>query len=504
VEEVFNSLKSRVSEGGRKLIISPIYSLGILRAVVVVRHPDTNLDSDSRTLFINTLARTFLWVIERDRLLSIFRQVQQPINFKQSEAGYFSSLMGLIRTASQMPFIAIREYDRNEKTLRCIAQSGFRDLPQGALDLLDLSSGRFQPFTECVNKQKVCVATSYSDCPEIFDRVGKYGIKSFLVAPILVGDDIFGTVSFACAIENYEFSMLETAGFVAIANSVGLSITNFRSFHSQVEDERETAVRDMALYAVELAQYARHDARDHIEEGEAILEKLIKLVRRVDGAEKLTEAIRQKFRDLTAAMERIKEATAAPSEEIRPCLLKDVWETAFSGVQYKLDQKDIEWNVNGIAKDTATVFASSDHLRLTFAQLILNSYDAFLAQGAKVKNKHIRVDIGDPGSRANSYVIKYSDNAGGIDPSKLRRKTAGEFAESLAPEEQGVGAIFNRGVTSKLGKQGSGYGLFLARKRLRDVDGSIDIVDYRGGTTVFEIRLPKAQSADLKAAGRVS
>jgi signal transduction histidine kinase len=499
-DEVSRGLRqSELPIAAQQIIVRPIYSLGILRAIIVVQHPGSVLDDDRRVLFLNVVSRAFLWILERDRLLNIFNEFQVPIDFKQSEADYFVNVMKAIRAATQMPFIAIREYIPDEKALRCIASSGFGDLKMSELDINDIGLDRYRLFYECVQKKKSYNAKRYEDCPEIFDMLRAFNIKSFLVVPVVVGNEVFGTLSFACGIENYEFSMLETAGFEALANAVGLSITNFRNFNRQVDDEKEAAVRDMAFVAVEIAQHARHEARDHIEEGEAILEELTKLVRKVQGAEKLTDEVRRKFRDLSTAMDRIKDATAAPSEESRVCNLMAVWREAFSNVHYKLNREHINYQFDGNAKDTATVIASFDHLRLTFSQLILNSIDAYQRQGAKVKDKVIHVEILDPGPRTNTYAIKYKDNAGGIDPSRLRKATPSDnFVESLPPAEQTAAAVFKRGITSK-GKQGSGYGLFLARKKLRALHGSIDLTEYRGGTTIFEIKLPKPQPNDIKA-----
>lgn len=503
-EDVARGLRqSQLPLTEQQIIVRPIYSLGVLRAIIIVQHPGLILDDDRKVLFLNVVSRAFLWILERDRFLNIFNEFQVPINFKQSEADYYLNVMQVIRAATKMPFIAIREYAPDERTLRCIANSGFGNLKMSDLNVGDIGLDKFRLFYECVQMRKPYNAKKYEDCPEIFDMLKAFNIKSFLVVPVVVGSEVFGTLSFACGIENYEFSMLETAGFEALANAVGLSITNFRNFNRQVDDEKEAAVRDMAFVAVEIAQHARHEARDHIEEGEAILEELAKLVRKVQGAEKLTDEITRKFRDLSTAMDRIKDATAAPSEESRLCNLMQVWREAFSNVHYKLNREHIHYDFDGNAKDTASIIASFDHLRLTFSQLILNSIDAYQRQGAKVKDKIIRVEIVDPGPRANTYNIKYKDNAGGIDPSRLRKATPSDnFVETLASEEQTAGAIFRRGITSK-GKQGSGYGLFLARKKLRALHGSIDLLEYRGGTTIFEIKLPKPQPEDIKALQQV-
>jgi signal transduction histidine kinase len=147
-----------------------------------------------------------------------------------------------------------------------------------------------------------------------------------------------------------------------------------------------------------------------------------------------------------------------------------------------LDEQRID--ARPVAGD-ATVYARPEWLRQVFLNLLLNSIDAF--RSAKKKgDRRIELTIDRQGERASEVTITYRDNAGGIAPHRLHVPPG---AEDL-PIAQNV---FQEGVTSK--KEGSGFGLWLARHIMEDHRGSIDLTDHRSGVT-FVIRMPKADEGE--------
>jgi signal transduction histidine kinase len=128
------------------------------------------------------------------------------------------------------------------------------------------------------------------------------------------------------------------------------------------------------------------------------------------------------------------------------------------------------------------VWAVRDRLRHIFLNLLLNSIDAF--QDSRARGRRIDVTVERPASRANNMIITYHDNASGINPSRLY--VPDEYTDDPVTQQ-----VFGAAVTSK--DEGSGYGLWLARKVATEHGGSIDLLDYRNGVT-FVIRLPKPDS----------
>jgi signal transduction histidine kinase len=176
------------------------------------------------------------------------------------------------------------------------------------------------------------------------------------------------------------------------------------------------------------------------------------------------------------ALEKIKLATKAPDEVVETVSLCRLWDEACTAVGGRLHAQGIE--VRRSEQDL-TIQGVQDRLRQVFLNLLLNSIDAF--GPAKKRGRRIDLSIDRPADRSNHIQLTYRDNATGLNPQRLRGPS--EFDD--LPAEQ---RIFAPGVTSKA--TGSGYGLWLVRQILDDHQGSIDLVDYRGGVT-FVVRLPK-------------
>jgi hypothetical protein len=85
-------------------------------------------------------------------------------------------------------------------------------------------------------------------------------------------------------------------------------------------------------------------------------------------------------------------------------------------------------------------------------------------------------------------MIRYVDNAGGINPASLRWSGQHGNRERMPRIEQ---AIFMRGVTSR--DEGSGNGLWIVRQILQRHNGGISLVEYRD-RAVFDIQLPGGDS----------
>lgn len=113
-----------------------------------------------------------------------------------------------------------------------------------------------------------------------------------------------------------------------------------------------------------------------------------------------------------------------------------------------------------------------------FLNLIMNSIDAFSAYG-KRRNRKIEVRI-MPSNYAE-VSLTYTDNAAGIDSSKI-------YCNGVNSEIPLKELIFQPGITSKK-DQGSGFGLYLVRQILTEHGGSIDLISHRNGVQ-FKIILP--------------
>ena len=303
-------------------------------------------------------------------------------------------------------------------------------------------------------------------------------VKSFIVVPILVGKAVYGTLSFAVTCP-HSYTELERHGLTMIANAVGVALANYENFHRAQARVYEEATISAAITTVDVAQSARHEARNLIQNS---LELLAVLRAQKTTPPRLTERVKEITTDLSEnlygidqELQKIKTVTKPPQRERIRCHLDQLWRDAFSLVAGRLKTLDVKYTITGSASATVAV----DYMKHAFLNLILNSIDAFQCTKRK-KGRAIAITIDERSAKAKDTLIRFTDNATGIDPYSLR--------PTPTDEPRSVVDIFESGVTSK--REGSGYGLYLARKILTEHHGSIDLVDHTGGV-VFDITLPK-------------
>lgn len=419
----------------------------------------------------------------------LLESLQDPLDFTQSERQFFHKIADLIAESSGMEFVALREADKG--ALRCIALSGFDDAPPDDYTQWDLEPVADFPAFARALAGKTDPVTSIDDPEHAALRALPWciDVKSFVAIPVLVGRKNFGVLSVGARSE-YEYAPIELRGFESIANGVGVSISNYRATHQLNRQVGEYAAAASAITSIEVARLARHEAENESEMSTQALHTLQKKAGKACHAE--VDKVEEHLHKVRMALKKMKIATAQPKAEWELVSVKDLWRQANTAVGSRLQEAKID--VRSPNNDV-TVLARPDWLRQVFLNLLLNSIDAF-NEGRRRPEQRIDLAIDRPSARDREYRLTYSDTAGGIAPQRLRVPSEEVETQEL-PVQQ---LVFEGGVTSK--KDGSGYGLWLARKIIDDHQGSIDLVNYRNGIA-FAISLPTPEEAKarLKEAG---
>jgi signal transduction histidine kinase len=461
------------SIGGARLVV-PISRDRACLGLIDLSSKRPGLFTDEHRTLVQTASVVAVLICEKEDVVTLLGQLHTPVDYHQGFDEFLDTLMLLVASASQMPLIALREL--REDDLHCLREYGFAAHTEEDLHLSPMSASPL--FQRAVSTRSI-VATDKTDADVVafLTRFENEHIRSFIIVPVLVGTGVFGTLSFAVRCE-HEYTALERQGLSVIANAVGVAISNYRNFQAAEERLFEQAKIGAAITTVDVAQSARHEARNHLAEAQ---EALGVLAAKLDALparlrEEIRESVDQvsnQLLDAGTAMQKIKTITKPAEREKTPQRIDDLWREAFVLVLGRLEQLQIRWNVRGTAHSRVAV----DYIRTAFLNLILNSIDAFRA--AKKKGRIIEVTI-EASDRAKDVVIRYMDNASGIDPSKLG--PAGDGST------RSVTDIFEPGVTSK--PEGSGYGMYLVRKIMTEHRGSIDLLDHRNGV-VFQLKLPQ-------------
>ena len=219
-----------------------------------------------------------------------------------------------------MPFIVIREYDPGNDILQCLAQFGFsEEIGRSKFDLYPLSN--YPSFLKAV-EERIPVIEPCIDAGHLINLRNEkeiFGVKSFVITPVLVGDSCFGTLSFGAPCY-YEYSPIEVAGLASISNSIGTAIANYRNFHHSTIDILEKTRTSTIISAIELTQVARHEAMNHIDTAQIHLATIAELLKktRAGTVQELTNKTMELSAELNEtffALEKIKAITKPPTRK---------------------------------------------------------------------------------------------------------------------------------------------------------------------------------------------
>lgn len=400
-----------------------------------------------------------------------------PIDFHQPNADFFKELEIITALSSGMYAGALRELDAETGELRALfawnnGLPGDVTLTHWDIDV-DEPAGAIRAVID--SRAPQIVIRAEDDDNGFFGRPEQSNIRTAVVCPVLVGAELFGTLSFGLPII-YELSTQEIDGFMVLANATGVAIQNFRRAAIESIEVGDSIRNATVVTAIEVAQAARHSAKTVIDTVNIKIGTLEELAEKVPGQlrhDLLTGlgALSDQVLTITKSLDDIKAATRPPKTELVVASLATIWREATNPMRGRLIKENIatSWE----AAD-AKVLCYPDQLKQVFLNLLINSIDAFMerrSSGRRLVQCRIETIVGD------RITLRYNDNAGGLDIAKLRT-----IASTMDDAALPAALIFQKDVTTK-GEEGSGFGLYICRRIMDRHEGSIEVLDYRRGMT---------------------
>jgi len=432
----------------------------------------------------NDVAKLLVVLFNRKFSVDMFSRASQPIDYFQDERNFHSELCELAKESSQMPAGALRLWkDRTLETQFFWNDWVNRTFKNSDWDVDLDNKGTIEVFEKCLNGRKVITLGEADLEHGFFSQPMQNGVKSAVFCPINVGSEVIGVLSFAMP-RRYDFSSIEKMGFLNLANSIGVSLTNFSQSASAQSILHDDVKISQILTAVEIAQAARHSARADLD---TLKTYVLTATRLLDS--NLDRGGKQKVKDVLEScdgsisscfksLDDIKSAIRPPARQREEVSLSSLLESAKSQIRGRSVKNNV--NIEWIGKDQI-VECYPDHLKQVFLNLLLNSVDAF-SELKRQNNRNIRFRLHDLQENAHSIKIRVEDDAGGVDVAALR--LSANDHEATVEE-----LVFAKDITSK-GKDGSGWGLYVSRKVVNDHGGHLTLIEYRN-KSVFEITLLK-------------
>ena len=206
----------------------------------------------------------------------------------------------------------------------------------------------------------------------------------------------------------------------------------------------------------------------------AIIQGMAHLIMRDKKATENTHQKARKILESSHRMQKIIEqmrlsGMESVAEDWETVQINDILSEAMESHEEKLNRAGISYRFSA-GKGLPIIHAHSIKLHNVFQNLLNNSIQAF-SEGSEEADKLITITT--EVKAANGVTITFADNAKGIPPEHL-------------------GKIFDPFFTTRDAGQGSGLGLYIAYKIIKEHKGQINVASEEGQGTRLTIWLPEA------------
>ena len=293
--------------------------------------------------------------------------------------------------------------------------------------------------------------------------VHNFGIRSALCVPIKGRDKILGVIHLDCSVSDHTYSTEQLRLLTAIGYQTGLALENARLYESTLQSERLAAVGETVAF---LSHHIKNILQA-LGAGTDLVEMGINRndLSKAKSAWPIVQRNLGKINDLILNMLAFSKNRDPLLENINVNhILKDCLEL----VTPRADERSVAMMSD--LDDLPPIPADAAGLQQAFMNLLTNALEA-------VKDSSGAVTVASRYDSLNRNVlVTVSDNGEGIPADKLDR-------------------IFTPFYSSK-GHRGTGLGLAVTQKVIREHHGRIDVKSQAGSGTTFTVVLPSLAVAD--------
>jgi two-component system, NtrC family, sensor kinase len=298
--------------------------------------------------------------------------------------------------------------------------------------------------------------------------VANIGMRSVVCAPVVARDRLLGVIHLDCPVTQHTYNESELKLITAIGYQAGLAIDNARLVQSHLQHERLAAAGETVAYLSHYIKNILQGMRSGADVLRAGLDK--QDLNRTGQGWQIVERNLDKTYNLVLNM-------LAFSKQREPFFemyqVNRIVEEVVTLVQKQADDAHVVLLAD-LADDLPAIPVDHDGIHQVILNLITNAIDAVVPG-----NGIINVRTGfDPGRR--EVILSVADNGPGV-PREERSK------------------IFTPFHSTK-GHGGTGLGLAVARKIVREMQGRLDLLQPPDGGAEFRVTLPELQPSTRGAA----
>jgi signal transduction histidine kinase len=445
-----------------------------------------NLDLEDRNKYLTTMQVVVNMI---SRTLDLKQVTQMIANSIAAELGYIGGVLSFVNADNKMRVKAVTENKQAKETIALLP----KDIFHYEADL----KGGYNFGVDTVLTAKINFSEHMTDffSPPVDKNIieaiqEKLGVKTIVGVPIFSEDRIIGVVHFLLSVEREKISPLDIEMMTSLTSQVGIVSRNLALYENLQKVNYDLNDANLHLKALDKAKseflsIASHQLRTPVSalkgylsmmmEGDfgPLPEKINKLIGDLfESASRLARTI-----NVFLNVSRI-EAGRMKLEK-KPMQISDLVNSVMTELASAAANKNIKLSYEVDKQSLPLVYADSDKLREVILNLVDNAIKYTPQGGIVVKTL----------TQGNILEFSSQDTGVGIDPA----------------EAQALFRKFVRGDgAAQINTGGSGLGLFIAQKIVKEHEGNIWVESAgKGKGSVFKFTVPLATKEQIAEINKV-
>ena len=395
-----------------------------------------------------------------EQLQALIHAGQGLVTQKREDA-IWEGVLGAACEISGCEVATIYLYDKEHEDLTltmAMDQNGKVDLEE-TLHVRDSSIG-----TSVHNRRQIeVVNVKRTEENHLVQYIQEAKLESMLVTPLQHGEEIQGVLNVYTK-RPHRFSNEERALFQTLATMSGIALQNSRLYQRVFETEstlrQSEKMNTLGLMAAEIA----HEIRNPLTVIRLLFDPLDEAFEEGDERGEDVRVIKDRLDQLEEIVTRVLDFGKSSQSAFEKIEFNQLIDDTHRLLRLKLEQASVEWEYSPEHQIGDMIEAHRGQLQQVLLNLSLNAMEA-MPRGGKISViSETQEQFG-----ARQFVVTFKDTGRGI------------------PEDV-QGRIFDSFLSRKV--QGSGLGLSIIKRILRDHRGDVELVNSVPGETKFRFWLP--------------
>ncbi len=443
-------LKSQLKNENNTIEVLKVYRAEYLIGFLVI------CDARNERNHISRILDLIPFLYNRKLHHRIIFNLKEPVNFLSDK--YIEDLKEVARKATGMQFGALRIVDGDNLITKFVWGDDKKHITKNDYANWDIPIKENHMFKETLDTGECQICNDIKSLQGNFRfRNEQKNIRCFCSIPVKVGNNVLGIMTVGLE-EKYKVEHADIIGFLAVSNSIGVSISNYINFQRAKQVSADIERITSSIIGVEVATSIRHEiigVAGNITNSVNELSDIISKEKKLSFEDKKNlnfyiESIKKNALSVEDSILRMKQVLQV-EKVAKKISLSTIWEEAREHLAWRVSELNINISQTFEKGANYEMYYIADVVRHIFHNLLLNSLDSF-EKSAK-SNRNINLAVYPPNLKNHSITFSYSDSGKGLDKDKLNRLLI-NFNENKTKKIEIEELIFRDQITTK--ETGSG------------------------------------------------